>query len=86
MICLWMLLSLSWLSTSLTANDLTVKVPVDVGKNGVVVHKCCGDEELMNYQHHCMHVNATDSQPWAPIFSDDRGRHNIQTGENFFYK
>lgn len=78
MIIFLFLIFLSKLSSSSTANDLSVKIPTST--NVVVVHKCCAADELMNEEHHCLHVNVTDSQPWAPIFSDGNGKHNLQVG------
>lgn len=78
MIILLVLMFLSKLTISLTANDLSVKIPSS--SNSVVIHKCCAKDELMNEEHHCLHVNYTESSPWSPIFSDGLGKHNIQVG------
>lgn len=85
---LWITLFLSILSISQSANDLAVKIST-AGKNavggdgGVVIHKCCEEDQLMTNQYHCAQINQNESQPWAPIFSDDKGRQNIQISMYF---
>lgn len=58
-----------------SANDLTVRLH---NNDHILISKCCSSEELMDDTIHCIHVNATDSQPWAPIFTNERGENNIQ--------
>lgn len=61
----------------MTANDLAVKIP----SNLVLVNKCCEKDEIMDAQHHCLHINKSDSLRWSPIFSDGLGKHNLQIGK-----
>lgn len=48
----------------------------------IKVYKCCKDDELM-HESRCVNVSKHNVTPWVPLFTDERGRPNVQIKENY---
>lgn len=44
---------------------------LEITQRSIVIHKCCPEEELLNENFRCQHVNVTNTEQWTPTFYDE---------------